>query len=223
MTLIGDGTGVLVTTESFIPTSAVAICNMALGHLGARPITQIDEASQEARYSKIFWDITRDEVLRSYPWNFAETRRLLAAVTLPTLLSHRTYAYVYPTDCLSIRKLTTQGDAAQTAYDYDVVSDSSVGGSPRKLIVTDLEEAMLVYTAKIEDTTLWDASFVASLALALAAKLAVPITKNPKMAEIMLIKFSESLPKAKRADSREAKVTSSQIDPWETARFGGNT
>ena len=70
----GSTTGVLTATESFIPTSAVSISNMALGHLGSKPIASIDENTQGARYCKIFYDVTRDETLRDFPWNFAETR-----------------------------------------------------------------------------------------------------------------------------------------------------
>ncbi len=215
----GTGTGTISSTESFVPTSAVSISNMALGHLGAKPITDIDEESQEARYCKIFWDNTRDEVLREFPWNFADSSALGAAVTVPTIYDDLwDYAYTYPGDCLLVRRVTEDG--SDTDLVFKIVLETLVTGEQRRLVLTNAETAAIHYTARIENTTHWDAKFVASMALSLASKLAVPITKNAKIAEFMVLMYRASIPKAKVSDFKENKTDDTSVSPWETDRFG---
>ncbi len=200
--------------------SDVSICNMALGHLGARPITAIDEDSSAASYCNIFWDNTRDEVLREFPWNFADKSVLGAALDVPTVFDDLwLYAYTYPVDCVQLKGVTDDG--VDTPFDFKVVLDTLDSGEQRRLILVNAGTAVINYTARIENTALWDAKFVASMALKLAFKLAVPVTKNAAIAQSMGQAFFASIPEAKVADFKEARDSSEDVDPWEKARFGG--
>lgn len=214
----GEGTGTLTSTESFIPASAIAICNMALGHLGARPITSIDEESQEARYCKIFWDNNRDELLRSYPWNFADAKVLGGSVTVPTVDDDLwDYAYTYPTNAVQIRRITEDGSDA--AMDFKVILEQQTTGELRRLIMTNAETAAIHYTMSVENPSLWDATFITAVSYLLASKIAVPITKNAKVADFMLRSAFAAIPQAKRDDFKENKSQEDLVSPWETARF----
>ena len=49
----------------------VTICNLALARLGDSRIVTFADAKPEAEYCALFYEATRDEVLRAHPWNFA--------------------------------------------------------------------------------------------------------------------------------------------------------
>jgi hypothetical protein len=56
-------------------TTAVSICNMALGLLGADgTITALTDNTQNARICNLFYEPARQTLLRSHPWNFATAR-----------------------------------------------------------------------------------------------------------------------------------------------------
>ena len=61
-----------------MPVTAVSICNLALARLGDATIESLDDATAQAEYCNLFYAQTRDEVLRSHPWNFAIARKALA-------------------------------------------------------------------------------------------------------------------------------------------------
>ena len=217
----GSNTGTLTATESFIPSSAVSISNMALGYLGAQPITSIDENTQGARYCKIHYDNTRDATLRAFPWNFAETRVILGSVDVPTEHAHWDYAYAWPSDCMRALKVTIQEDTEQVSQKYEVAVDALAVGGFTKLIFTNAVDAVLTYTAKVEDTTLFDPEFVSAMALLLASRIAVPVTKSTKFEQAMLIKYNAALMDARTSDAKEGEVIFPATDPWEVARLGG--
>jgi len=200
--------------------SQINICNQALGHLGAKPIASIDENTQEARFCKIFYDDTLEEVLRDFPWNFAEMRRILASVDVPTAHANWSYAYAYPSDCVRALEISENSDLDREAKDYEIMTYEDGAGLQSRLILTNVEVANLKYTAFITDTGLFEASFVASFALLLASKLAQPITKDIKVVQLMTSLYTNSIPRAKTADMKEHQDTSEEVDPWEDARFG---
>lgn len=61
------------------------ICNLALTHIGARELTDVDtDNSNEGKVLRLWYESTRDDMLRSHPWNFAMKRARLQ-VTYSTL------------------------------------------------------------------------------------------------------------------------------------------
>ena len=52
----------------------IEICNLALGRIGVEEINRMDEASQPARICTRYFDFTRQNVLRRFPWTFATKR-----------------------------------------------------------------------------------------------------------------------------------------------------
>ena len=61
----------------------IAICNMALGWLGAPPIASLTENRPEARYAAQYYDIAVEQCLRDHRWNFAQKRARLAGIDVP--------------------------------------------------------------------------------------------------------------------------------------------
>lgn len=52
--------------------TATTICNMALAYLAKQRIVDINEQTETARQCKLFYDITKQELLREYSWGFAK-------------------------------------------------------------------------------------------------------------------------------------------------------
>lgn len=86
--------------------SVVTICNMALGNIGiTQTIENIDDNNERARVCKLYYEATRDQVIRAMSPNFAQTFVALAVVPGDPPPGWA-YQYRYPTDCLYARQIT---------------------------------------------------------------------------------------------------------------------
>lgn len=186
---------------------STSICNQALVHLGVPRIMSLSDANQAARYCNEVYDITRDEVLRSHDWNFARKRAVLSELSSEPLFGWE-HQYQLPADCLRVRQLNAfEEDETRPAWEVE---------SGR--LLTDEEEANVIYTFRQEDTSLYDPLFIAALALKIAAKICTPLTGSRSQAS-ELMKEYEALasPKAARNDSSENRMKRKQ--PWVESDF----
>jgi len=81
----------------------IAICNEALGMLGAAAITVGSKTEQNYIYCATFFDDARDEVLTMHRWNFAKKRAFAIQTTKP--LFGYDNAFALPSDCLKILQI----------------------------------------------------------------------------------------------------------------------
>jgi hypothetical protein len=193
--------------------SEVSICNMALGWCGVgRVIAALDEVSPEARLCRQYYGPAREQTLRDFSWNFATKRVSLAEKTVPDEYDEYAYAYGYPVDCLRALKLR----AAGLEYDFEVVL--AADGASR-LILADVEEAVLVYTSNVSIPALFDPLFVKALARRLAADMGPTIFKSnaQKIQELETLYKNEIL-RAQAADAKEGKPDEVEEIPWIVAR-----
>jgi len=163
------------------------ICNQALGEIGLEAFLASDGDTMRARLCRSFYDATRQAVLRAHPWNFAIKRATFSATTAPAY--DWTYAFTLPTDCL--RVLDTE-----TASDDFVVEGRTLltqNGAPLKAR----------YIANITDTTTFDALFTDALIARLSARLALPLTQKPAMAEVKWAEYHKRLAEARAMDGLE--------------------
>lgn len=159
--------------------TVVSICNMALARIGVSSfISNLNEASNEARVLNLFYEQMRDFALRDNDWNFARRRVVLAnAGTPPT---NWAFKYTYPSDCIYARKILMAG-MRNPRNDQRIPFEIASEGSQR-VIYTDQAQAELVYTARITDPTLYDPMFESALAFLLAAEVAMPLTVKESVA-----------------------------------------
>lgn len=172
-------------------SSEVAICNMALSRIGnSQRINALDEASIEAEQCSLFYEQTRDLVLRDFPWGFATAFASLAQVAINPDPNYP-YAYAMPSDCLKIRGIVNQlfpdgywpfpGCIQRPQVPriaYRVISGT--GGS---YIATSATPATLEYTARIESPEAFDTMFVSALAWRLAQEVAPALAKDATTAQ----------------------------------------
>lgn len=158
--------------------SKIDICNRALAEVSAEPIGDLNEDSQEARSCKIFFDSCRDLLLEEAHWPFAT--RLVKLSRLSKDVEGWNAAYAYPSDCSTLQYIIPQEMVQCDVADF---RDANIpyrlyGDTDDTLIVADIEDAYAVYTAKVDNVTLYPSSFVEALVLFLASKLANPIIRG---------------------------------------------
>lgn len=171
------------------------ICNLALDELGqTTTIGTVGEATKLGRLCGRHYAQVRDELLASHPWPFARTAVALE-LSSDTPLPGWEYQYAYPTNCLRAWRLSDEAGLRQNwaelrsfadPLDYRIglpnVPFEVVNGTTRSCIVTDLEDAYLFYTARVAEAR-FPPLFVRALATALAARLAMPVTVAPQLAQ----------------------------------------
>lgn len=207
--------------------SEVSICNLALNHIGAYPIANLSDASKEATTCNAIYPFARDSVLRDHKWAFATKRLILALLT--DTYSGWDYAYQYPTDCLVAHEIYSEyGDYSGLVYDSETDSYVSSGkiefeicaasSLTSKVILTNKEDAELIYTAKVTDCNMFDGQFIDALAYRLATELAVPIKGNGQMSQAMHQLYQYRLNQAKAISANECYKKPDQTNTFVSAR-----
>jgi len=197
-------------------TSDVAICNLALGHLGDRAnVTAISppDGSYQAQQCAAFYPIARDELLEAYAWSFAKTRVQLAQLVL-TPPGQWGFAYAYPNNCLRMLSVQILGQLDdESSVPYIVEKDPA---GPNRVIYCNVSEAYARYIASDASVQHFSASFVTALSWYLASFLAGPITKSPKIQEKTMKAFFTAY---LFATSRDANGEQTEAFPNHTPKW----
>lgn len=189
-------------------SSVVFICNLALSNLGKENINDLNEASTEARVCRQFYEHTRDMLLQAHVWRWA--RKTVSLAEVSNAKSKRwAYAYQRPTDCLKIIRVTDQFMADYIPYaDTGVKAggfDYTVEGS---VIHTSISPAYLEYTRRVTDPVLFPPLFVDALAWHLSVRLAMPLTRDPRLRADAYQLATQMTADAAIADANEVRETS---------------
>ena len=158
--------------------SKVQIGNFALSHVGTRStIESFTENSTEAPVINLWYDYSRLEVLEAFDWSFARRRLVLATLVLGIAEDAWSFRYQYPADCVAFRAIAG-ADASNVdltvdtfPYTIEMSDDQSV-----KTILTDVEDAVGIYTFDQEVTTFFSSHFVNTLSRLLAHRIAMELT-----------------------------------------------
>lgn len=229
--------------------SVVDICNLALAHLGdSATVSSISppEGSPQAFHCQTFYPIARDSLLEQHNWGFAAKRMSLPLLT--STITEWTYCYGLPADAINFIEVLSS--TAQDDYAVGLVPGSSdlssmgayVGvpyenaavvsyqsqpfsvetlqdGTP--VLYSDQANAVLRYTALVEDTTLFSPLFITTLSWHLASMLAGPVLKGDvgaaesKRCQQMMQFY---LSKATASDANQRKNNLQHSVPWMAGR-----
>lgn len=172
-------------------TSVVDICNAALGKLGQDvTITSLNDQTKAARAFNRVYDRIRDYVLADFPWPFATKTQALALDAQVAL--GWAFRYAYPDDCVDALAVCGESGtrlavaSAVASYCDDGVWNGSVDfevqhGEQSTCIVTDLDDAYLVYTSRVEDIGRYPPHFLEALSCRLAIEVAPVIAAEVGM------------------------------------------
>lgn len=162
-------------------SSVVSICNLALGNIAKPEIQSIDEASAEAKACKQYYGHVLDTLLQSYPWRFAQTTQPLAAIANPKP-DRWGFAYQRPTDCLKVLRVSDVYDLPYSASDGSlIIAGSHAYDIEGDVVFCYVDPAYLTYTRRLSDPTKFPALFIEALSWHLAVRLAMPLTRDPKI------------------------------------------
>ena len=191
-------------------SSVMQICNQALLFVGTRTIASLEEPTPEAVYCREFYGQAVLSVLADHPWGFAQVREKLAET--PTPVGWRgayAKAYAYPLNCVQAHYLVAGGLRSQA---FELAADNE-----RTILLTQMPEAVLAYTAHIADATRFSPKFAEALARKLQCLLVKPILKaNSAAVQEAETIYARVLSEAKAADAKEGRPFNDPETPWLT-------
>lgn len=142
--------------------SKTDIANLALNNVKSQEIIEnLDtDPGTAADALRRWYDVARSQTLADFDWTFARTRQVLAAHPddPPTEWALR---YLYPSTALQPRLI--ENPVGPDADPVPFAVERAPNGT--RSILTDLDEACLIFTADVTDTTLFSVHFTTTLAL----------------------------------------------------------
>lgn len=190
------------------------IVNLALRHLGMNKILALDESTPSAIVMDDFWDMCQDSVFEDHNWSFAQVQESLveSSTTVPF---GWIFAYDHPTtNCAAVWAVFNEGTYNEKdSQDFDTYYMTE---NAARVLVTDLEDAIVEYTYKITDTTSWSAQFCRAMSYLLAASACHLLTGDAEKGMKLMQIYSAMIGEVKRLDAskqtKKAKFTSKYVN-----------
>lgn len=197
-------------------TSIVDICNQAIGHVGGKSKVQTvfpaPEATEAGRNCYLYFHAARRATLEAFDWRFASREQSLALYG--TAPSRYTYQYAWPSDCLLPREIVQTTRAHDPVPFETGLSDDGT----TKLILCDVEDAVLRYTRDLDNMTLWPEVANDALGWRLGMYLAIPLTRNAEMQKACENGFKFSLGQAHAVSANTRRKDPPRSSSWHRAR-----
>ncbi len=258
--------------------SNVDLCNRALSVIGTRSsIASMSEASPEARACTLHFEATCRALLRLAPWSFARATvqaALIAAApgtpqnpsgtaplplvpisaanpagSTPARIVSWLYEYVWPQDCVRLRRVKHPEDmvpgaggnsvslwpgicgapvffpgiadmSLENQARYQIAMDHDASGNQIKVVLSNIEHALLVYTALVDDPNLWDDEFAEAFVYALASQLVGSLIGDKQMDKELWNKAQMLATTARAVDANEQPISPNPAPDWIRARGG---
>lgn len=184
--------------------SKTQIANRALFKLGQPRVSNIDtDSSERAVIMAGLWETVRDNLLQTYPWNFAIERTSLAEDAATPAFDWAAQ-YTLPSDCLQV--LNTEDDV-----DYEVAGNK---------ILSDVESELGIrYIKRVEATGYYPPIFVEAMAIALALEACDKLTDDNTKKQLLLVEMREVMERSYMTDAIENPPVDINDDAWLTARL----
>ncbi len=199
-----------------LSVSEVSICNMALSNVGiSNTIETLEENSIEAKQCNLWYNFSRKQALAANDWSFARANLILATHGDDPPEGVWAYRYQYPVDCVKFRKLRNPAGHKADAVPFDVELGDS---RETRSILTDLNEAVGVYTFDLVRVTLFSEFFVAMFAAAIAVNICFPLTKKLKLKKELVADFTSLSTVAQAVDGNEQVGREPRGASWHEGR-----
>jgi len=189
------------------------IANLALGQAGvAATIQSLDERSPEAQRCRPHMQIVRRQVLEAFDWGFARVRGALAlhGDAAPDQWELR---YTFPADCVKFRRIWNPVSATvPVPYAVELSLDKK-----QKTILTNMDEAIGVWTHDVTDLSLTSAHFQHCMAVLLGSIIAMSTSKNRNIKGDLMQQFNNLIHIAPAHDDQQS-ADEERLPDWITGR-----
>lgn len=145
------------------------------------------------------------------------------------------YSYAYPADCLRACWMTNtntgsyQGIPISPVTDmaglssgrpipFTTMYDASAPGGPQQVILTNLKSATLFYIHQVNNPDTTDTMFQSAWTATLAANLAMVLSQDKQLANMMLQQANSSISSARVPDGNEGPLVIDSTPDWISAR-----
>lgn len=210
-------------------TAEAGVCNRALLRIGqSQLINDLEQASPIARACNALYADSRDTVLEARFWPFARRRATLAEIP-DGGVGGWVYAYTLPADCIAPRflepistntdeEVTVEADASGLLSGARPIPFETEDDGNKRILLTDMVDAVLVYTARITQVARFTPSFKNCLSYLLASDLAFGIAKKPAVGEKMLVAYERALERAAASSAKQGKPRARPRSAFERVR-----
>lgn len=171
----------------------VKIANMALSHIGESTIESTTELSAEAGRVDIFYDVALQRSLEWYNWPFARRSQTLALHVDAAPKTRWQFRYALPSDLVKCRFIENVAGADADPIPYALENDDAAA---ELTLLTDVQEASLIYTFLMEQPERFPADFVLGLSHQLAYLMAYSQTGKRALAGDQLNLFQTFMAQA---------------------------
>lgn len=148
------------------------------------------DPTPEARFSKLFYEPTVQELFRMHEWNFATAQTQLSENSIPPDFNWKR-SYALPSDFSRLLIFNS----------FPAFSPDSIYQIMGRNILTNESLARITYIKDITDPSDFDPLFTESLALRIATKLARPLAGSLDMENSIQADFVLQLAEARRIDA----------------------
>lgn len=227
-------------------SSITDICNRALSEIGTQStISSLAEASPEAEQCSLWYNTMRRRLLRTAPWGFA--RMQVSLTQLGDAFPDNTspypwlWKYAYPPNAIKLRYILPPqapinnnvapqvgigligplGWTPSRTNRFIVAADIDGAGNQIKVLLSNVQGAIGVFTADIYNSDLFDDLFEGALTTSLAYKLCIPLSGNVGMKNDYMKATEDAITQARVADGNEAIPTTDHSVDWIQARGRG--
>ncbi len=185
------------------------IFNMALKNL--RISVGLQNANQTDKNAVVlneFYDCAKEQVLKDFDWNFANSYRELSLTGNIPQNPKFLYEFDYPNDCLFAREIIPYEDNEIVEFE---VAANAIG---HKVINTNITPAVLRYTKLVNNEAYYNTEFVMALCWYLAFLAAPSITGNRAIQNDCLGVYTSMLAKAKSMNASEGYIKTPDKCSW---------
>ncbi len=181
--------------------SKAQIFNVVLNILGvSNPLENSNSLDNRAILLNNYYTLARDCVLKDFDWNFASSMRKLSLSTTSQNLFGFSYCYDYPNDCICARDVFENN-----CYKLEKFKVASC--EEDKVILTNVKNAVLRYTKRVEKEVYFSPEFTIALSYYLASLTSSVITGSIQKGELAYEKYTKLLRHAKYLNAQEGLDT----------------
>lgn len=169
--------------------TAIEICNVALGIVGAEEIREFDKSTKRHRICEVMYKLNRTTLITSYDWSFARKVSSLRSASEEAEANEFGNPYNLPIDCARAVDILPVG----THQPWEVVG---------QFIYTPISNPVLRYTRSVDNPGLFTGPFISALSWAIASTIAPTLRQDKKFEEGLARMAAAKLMEANEADAR---------------------